>query len=86
MTSEVTEKFYDRERLLQNILKLVAENSDFLVEKQLKELLEPYTDKEKMLIKIDSVFTVNNRKQYQLPFPFTHVFIISKAMNGRLYN
>jgi hypothetical protein len=44
------------------ILKLVADNSDFLVEKQLKDLLGPHTEKEEMLIKIDSIFSVSYRQ------------------------
>lgn len=56
------EKLHAKERLLQNILKLVADNSDFLVEQKLNELLGPHTDKKKMLIKIDNVFTVSIRQ------------------------
>ncbi|KDR12480.1 dynein regulatory complex protein 1 isoform X2 [Zootermopsis nevadensis] len=55
--NEDMEKLHAKERLLQNILKLVADNSDFLVEQKLNELLGPHTDKKKMLIKIDNVFT-----------------------------
>jgi hypothetical protein len=51
-----------RDKSLQNILKLVADNSDFLIEKQLNDLLGPHTDKEKMLIKIDSALTVSYRQ------------------------
>jgi hypothetical protein len=61
MTKEV-ETVHAEDMSVWKILKLVANNSDFLVEKQLKDLLEPYTDKEKMLIKIDSVFTVSYRQ------------------------
>jgi hypothetical protein len=62
MTKEDMEKLRAKERLLRNILKLVAENSDFLVEQKLNELLGPHNDKKKMLIKIDSIFTVSNRQ------------------------
>lgn len=55
---------------LLNILRLVAENSDFLAEQQLKELLGPHIDKEKMLIKMDRVFTVSNRQHFQFFFAF----------------
>ncbi|PNF14348.1 hypothetical protein B7P43_G05569 [Cryptotermes secundus] len=57
MTKEV-ETVHAEDVSVWKILKLVADNSDFLAEKQLKDLLEPYTDKEKMLVKIDSVFTI----------------------------
>lgn len=60
--NEDMEKLHAKERLLQNILKLVADNSDFLVEQKLNELLGPHTDKKKMLIKIDNVFTVSIRQ------------------------
>lgn len=59
MTKEEVKTMHVRDNSLQNILKLVAENSDFLIEKQLNDLLGPHTDKEKMLIKIDSVLTVS---------------------------
>jgi hypothetical protein len=52
------EKIHEKDQSLQNILRLVADNSDFLVDKQLNDLLGPHTDKEKMLIKIDSILTV----------------------------
>jgi hypothetical protein len=57
------EKLKARDIALPNILKLVAENSDFLAEQQLNQLLEPYIDKEKMLIKMDRVYIVSNRLQ-----------------------
>lgn len=63
--SEEVEKLNARDMSLPNILKLVAENSDFLAEQQLNQLLGPHIDKEKMLIKMDRVFTVSNRLQYQ---------------------
>ena len=56
---EEVEKLNARGMSLPNILKLVAENSDFLAEQQLKELLGPHIDKEKMLVKMDRVFTVS---------------------------
>jgi hypothetical protein len=64
------EKLNARGMSLPNILKLVAENSDFLAEQQLKELLGPYIDKEKMLVKMDRVFTVSNRPHFQFYFAF----------------
>lgn len=67
MTEEV-EKLNARDMSLSNILKLVAEKSDFLAEQQLKELLGPHIDKEKMLIKMDRVFIVSNRLQCQFYF------------------
>lgn len=57
-----------RDMSLPNILKLVAEKSDFLAEQQLKELLGPHIDKEKMLVKMDRVFIVSNRLQCQFYF------------------
>jgi hypothetical protein len=68
VTKEDMETLHAKERLLWNILKLVADNSDFLVEQKLIDLLGPHTDKKKMLIKINSVLTVSNR-QCQLCFP-----------------
>jgi hypothetical protein len=62
MTTEEVEALHARDMSLWNILKLVADNSDFLVEQQLKELLVPHTDKEKMLIKIDNIFTVSSKQ------------------------
>jgi hypothetical protein len=56
-------KLNARDVPLPNILKLVAENSDFLAEQQLNQLLGPHIDKEKMLIKMDRVFIVSNRLQ-----------------------
>jgi hypothetical protein len=69
MNKEV-EKLKARDIALSNILKLVAENSDFLAKQQLNQLLEPYIDKEKMLIKMDRVYFVSNRLQCQFYFAF----------------
>lgn len=57
-------KLYASDMPLQTILKLVAENSDLLAEQQLKELLEPHIDKEKMLVKMDKVFIVSDRLHF----------------------
>jgi hypothetical protein len=86
VTKEEMGKLHAKERLLQNILKLVADNSDFLVEQKLSELLGSHTDDEKMLIKIDSVFTVSSRR-CQLYFPlYSFVMKTSKAKISRSCN
>ncbi|XP_069705691.1 dynein regulatory complex protein 1 isoform X2 [Periplaneta americana] len=51
------ENLYAKEKLKRNILELIADKSDFLVEQQLKKLLAPYSDTQKTLIKLDSIFT-----------------------------
>jgi hypothetical protein len=62
MTKEEVKTEHAGDMSMWKILKLVADNSDFLVEKQLKDLLGPHTDKEEMLIKIDSIFSVSYRQ------------------------
>jgi len=79
MTEEV-EKLNARDMSLPNLLKLVAESSDFLAEQQLKQLLGPHIDKEKMLIQMDRVFIVSNRLQCQFYFAFPFKPLVYKIL------
>jgi len=79
MTEEV-EKLNARDMSLPNLLKLVAENSDFLAEQQLKQLLGPHIDKEKMLIQMDRVFIVSNKVQCQFYFAFPFNPLVYKIL------
>lgn len=85
MTEEV-EKLNARDMSLPNLLKLVAENSDFLAEQQLKQLLGPHIDKEKMLIQMDRVFLVSNRLQCQLYFAFPFKPLVHKILKVLIEN
>jgi hypothetical protein len=79
MTEEV-ENLNARDMLLPNLLKLVAENSDFLAEQQLEQLLEPHIDREKMLIQVDRIFIVSNRLQCQFYFAFPFKPLVNKIL------
>lgn len=79
MTEEM-EKLNARDMSLPNLLKLVAENSDFLAEQQLKQLLGPYIDKEKMLVQMDRVFIVSNKLQCQFCFAFPFKPLVCKIL------
>lgn len=46
-------------RLLKYILTHVSDKTGFLTEKRLKELLMPYMDDEKTLVRLDNVFAVS---------------------------
>ncbi|CAG2060659.1 unnamed protein product, partial [Timema podura] len=52
-----TVQFQDEAGLLRQILQKIADNSGFLVEERLKELLAPYSERERTLIRIDNVFS-----------------------------
>nr|CAD7426699.1 unnamed protein product [Timema monikensis] len=55
-----TVQFQDEAGLLRQILQKIADNSGFLVEERLKELLAPYSERERTLIRIDNVFSALN--------------------------
>ncbi|XP_039287032.1 dynein regulatory complex protein 1 homolog [Nilaparvata lugens] len=42
--------------LMNKILKAVSNSSGFLLEERLSELLEPYTETDKLLVKLDNIF------------------------------
>lgn len=46
-------------RLLNHILKQIADSCDYLIENKLLELLLPYTAKDQLVIRLDNVFQVN---------------------------
>lgn len=46
-------------RLLRSILNAISDKSGFLIEERLKDILKPYMDYEKTLIRVDSVFSVS---------------------------
>jgi hypothetical protein len=92
--TEEVEKLNARDRSLPSLLKLVAENSDFLAEQQLKQLLGSHIDEEKMLIQMDRVFIVSNRLQCQFYFAFAFKPLVYKTLkvitkipycNSRIY-
>lgn len=45
-------------RLLRHILEMVADQSGFLIEEKLDELLKPYNEEEKTFVRLDNVFMV----------------------------
>lgn len=47
-----------KRRLLRHILELIADQSGFLMEEKLDELLRPYTLDEKTFVRLDNVFAV----------------------------
>nr|CAD7399911.1 unnamed protein product [Timema poppensis] len=55
-----TVQFQGEAGLLRQILQKIADNSGFLVEERLKELLAPYSERERTLIRIDNVFSALN--------------------------
>ncbi|KAK4874148.1 hypothetical protein RN001_013508 [Aquatica leii] len=66
-------------RILRIILKLIADKSGFLIEEKLRDVLKPYSDNEKALVRIDNVFSALEIKHKQdieilLEFflPYTH--------------
>lgn len=46
-------------RLLNHIMKQIADCCDYLIENKLLELLLPYTAKDQLVIRLDNVFQVN---------------------------
>lgn len=46
-------------RLMRHILELIANQSGFLMEEKLDELLKPYSDDEKTFVRLDNVFSVS---------------------------
>lgn len=48
-------------RLLKYILTHISDKSGFLTEKRLKELLTPYEDDQKTLVRLDNVFATNHK-------------------------
>lgn len=46
-------------RIIRDILTLIADKTGFLIEDQLKAIIEPYLEAEKSLIKVDNVFAVS---------------------------
>lgn len=46
-------------RLLNHIIKQIADCCDYLIENKLLELLLPYTAKDQLVIRLDNVFQVN---------------------------
>lgn len=45
-------------RLLKHILQKIADNTGFLIEKRLFDILKPYTKQDTTLIALDNVFNV----------------------------
>lgn len=56
--TNLVETSLDKTRIQQQILKVIADNSGFLVEEKLNDLLEPYTEDQKTLVRLDNVFNV----------------------------
>ena len=59
MTAEVAAS---KKRLLHHILEQVADQSGFLIEEKLNQLLMRYTNDEKTLVRLDNVFAVSKKK------------------------
>lgn len=51
-------------RLLNRIIKQIADCCDYLIEDKLLELLLPYTTNDQLVIRLDNVFQVNMSKRY----------------------
>lgn len=47
-------------RLMRNILKKIADRGGFLLEDKLLTILQPYTEDQQSLVKVDNIFNVNN--------------------------
>ena len=61
-TAKDVKSWFEQEKFLCHILKLVAVNSDFLTEQRLRDLLQIHSEDEKTLITLDIVFTVSIKK------------------------
>lgn len=48
-----------RRKLIRHILKQIADKTGFLLESNLKQVLEPYCEDKSMLVKLDNVFAVS---------------------------
>lgn len=48
-----------QKQLLRHILEMVADQSGFLIEEKLDELLKPYTEDEKTFVRLDNVFVAS---------------------------
>lgn len=75
-------------RILRTVLKLIADKSGFLIEERLKEILEPYTERERSLVKIDGVFSALEIKHaedidvlLEYFLPYTHCTICSDQLS-----
>ncbi|XP_055836949.1 dynein regulatory complex protein 1 homolog [Episyrphus balteatus] len=52
-------------RLLRCILKKISDRAGFLIEDKLLKILEPYTDEEKRLVRLDNIFYALNITEYK---------------------
>ncbi|KAK5641763.1 hypothetical protein RI129_010310 [Pyrocoelia pectoralis] len=75
-------------RILRIVLKLIADKSGFLIEEKLKQVLEPYTEQEISLVKIDAVFSaleIKHKDEIEVLLeyflPYTHCAICSEQLS-----
>ncbi|KAB0793354.1 hypothetical protein PPYR_12974 [Photinus pyralis] len=76
-------------RILRIVLKLIADKSGFLIEEKLKEILEPYSERERSLVKIDGVFSaleIKHKEDIEVLLeyflPYTHCPICSDQLSA----
>jgi dynein regulatry complex protein 1 len=55
-------KQFHEKKFLQHILYTIADKAEFLVENKLLDLIEPYSDEQKALVRLDNVFSVRTIK------------------------
>jgi len=62
-------------RLLNHIIKQIADCCDYLIENKLLELLLPYTAKDQLVIRLDNVFQVNIMIFYFFILLYFHILL-----------
>ncbi|KAF5291445.1 hypothetical protein FQR65_LT01756 [Abscondita terminalis] len=90
VSSEAGETMAHR-RILKLILKLIADKSGFLIEDKLREVLKPYAEEEKALVRIDSVFSaleIKNKEDIEILLdyflPYTHCPVCMQSSSGNI--